>query len=235
MSMMSNFTRKALVGAVLMALPLLDTTLHTGVFVGGEAFAQRSSEGRPPPEARSAGTLSRQVSNIIFEVMELRDQEDISGAMEELNRVRDMHERGRLNEFETYTMWQFYASLAYLQEDVEGALEYYYRMIQVPNLTPDRLEQGWFFIAQLHFVQEEWNEAIDAYNNYLEIAPTPDVDVYLRIGQGYYQLERFQDSITWVLRNMDALRARGDAVPQSTYQLLRALHFTLEDYRSAQQ
>src|SRR5690606_16935213 len=108
-------------------------------------------------------------------------------------------------------------------------------MIEVPNLTPDRLEQGWFLIAQLHFAQEQWQEAIAAFRKYLEIAPTPDADVYLRIGQAYYQLERFQDAIPEVRRNMQELRARGEAIPQSTYQLLRALYFTVEDYRSAQQ
>lgn len=232
---LASLTRVTVAAGLLMALPLADATLQTGFFQEGAAFAQRASEQRPPPEARSAGTLSRPVVSVIERVMELRDMEDIAGAMNELGRLREMFDRDRLNEYETYTMWQFYANLAYLQEDIEGALQYYYRMIEVPNLTPERLEQGWFFIAQLHFVQEEWQEAIDAFNEYLEIAATPDKDVYLRIGQAYYQLEQYQESIPWVLRNMEALRAEGTMVPQSTYQLLRALYFTLEDYQKAYQ
>jgi len=224
-----------LAAAGLASLPLVDSSLSLGWVQGGAVYAGEQEGRRPPPEARSSGTLSQQVAGIINRVMELREAEDLQGAERELARLRDMFGRGRLNPFESYTMWQFYANVAYLNEDLEGALANYERMAGVEGITPQQLENALFSVAQLQFALERWEAAIASFQRYMEIAAAPSNDVYLRIGQAYYQLERYADAIPQVRRNMELERASGSEVPQSTYALLRALYFSLEDYQGAHQ
>lgn len=226
-----SFAAGALAAGVLSTLPTLDVMTGAGLFAGGAA--QAADEARPPPPTRSSQTLSQQVYRRIEEVMELRDAEDYAGALEEMGEIRELYDRGRLNEFEVYTMWQFYANIAQLQENYQEALQYYERMVEVPNLTVDRLEQGWYLVASLRFLLEDFRGAIEAYNRHLEISPNPDDDVYLRLGQAYYQLEEYQEAIPYILRNMELLRAQGQQPPESTYSLLRAGYLTVEDYESA--
>ncbi|MEX2366274.1 MAG: tetratricopeptide repeat protein, partial [Pseudohongiellaceae bacterium] len=223
----------ALLALALMAVPVLDSILNTGILVDSRVYA---AEGRrPPPEARSAGTLSRQISSRIVEVMELTEVEDYAGALDVMQEIRDQHERGRLNTLEQFTMWQFYANLAQIQENYAQALDFYQRMIAVPDIPLDRSEQAYFAIAVLHSVLEDFEAALTAFERYLEIAENPGADVYLRVAQVHYQLEQYAEAVPYVLRNMEMLRANATEVPMNTYALLRSLYFSLEDYQNFRQ
>jgi tetratricopeptide (TPR) repeat protein len=205
-----------------------------GLFASQVQAAEEEGR-RPPPSTRQAGTLTQQVFSRITKVMELRDMDDLAGAKAVLDEIRALYDRGRLNDFETFTLWQFYASIEQTEENYEGALTYYRRMLEVPNLSPDQIEQTWFYIGSFHFVLEQYREAIDAFEMYNQIALEPNDAVYLRIASAYYSIEEYRNALPPLLKNMELLRAKGEKVPQSTYGLLRAIYLTLEDYQSAYQ
>jgi len=235
----SVFSKAGILGmaslAALYMLPVADSAVSGINLFTSNAQAAEEEGRRPPPSTRQAGTLTQQVFSRITEVMELRDMEDIAGARAVLDEIRALYDRGRLNDFETYTMWQFYASLDQTEENYPGALSYYRRMLEVDNLSPDQIEQTWFYIGSFHFVLEEYREAIDAFETYNEIAIEPNDAVYLRIASAYYSIEEYANALPAIRKNMELVRAKGEMVPQSTYGLLRAVYLTLEDYQNAYQ
>lgn len=233
-SFLQNLTKTVLLSAVVAALPFADFQFITG----NQAMAQRAEEEdgrRAPPEARSTQTLSRQVFTRINEVMELRDMEDYDGALEVLNEVRELYDRDRLNDREKFVMWQFFANLHQIQERYPQAIEAYVEMLRLPNLTQEQLEQTLFYLGSLYYVEENFREAIDYFTQYNDIALEPNDDVYFRIGTAHYQLEEYAESIPFILRNMEILRSKNEAISKNTYDLLRALYFNVEDYDSAYQ
>ena len=210
----------------------LAAVLLLGILVWGGTAALGAEERRPPPTARSAGTLGPQVSSRINEVMELREMENYAEALEVMGEIRQLHERGRLNDVETYVMWQFYANFAYIDESYEQALDYYQRMVAVPNIDDGRLEPGFFSIGVLQMTLEDYRAAIEAFERYLELAENPDSDVYFRVALSWYQLEGYPDALAWLQRSMEMQRAGGEQPDQNAYTLLRSIHFNLEDYES---
>src|SRR5690606_36967620 len=87
-----------LAGAVALALyglPVVDMHLGSGLFNNAAQAAEE--ERRAPPEARQSETLGRAVYERIEKVMELREAEDYAGARALLGEVREMYDRGRLN------------------------------------------------------------------------------------------------------------------------------------------
>lgn len=206
--------------------------LLLSILVWGGTAALGAEERRPPPTARSAGTLGPQVSSRINEVMELREMENYAEALEVMGEIRELHERRRLNEVETFVMWQFSANFAYLDENYEQALDYYQRMVAVPNIGDDRLEPGFFSIGVLQMTLENYRAAIEAFERYLELAQNPDSDVFFRVALSWYQLESYQEALAWLQRSMEMQRAGGEQPDQNAYTLLRSIHFNLEDYES---
>ncbi|MDT8397035.1 MAG: tetratricopeptide repeat protein [Pseudomonadales bacterium] len=233
----AGFTSLTLAAAFLTVLPVVDSAINLNMFSHTQVLAQRAAdETRPPPATRQAQTLSQRVFRVIENVMELRDEkEDYAGALKALDEIKAMNDAGRLNDYEQFTMWLFYASIDQAQERYAEAVLSYEQILKLPNLTPDQREQALSIIGQLYYVLEDYRKAIDALKKYLEVAVDPSPDMYLRIGTAYYQLDEFQEAIPFVLRNMELELASGDLVPESTYGLLRALYLSVEDYPKAKQ
>jgi hypothetical protein len=223
--------------AMLYSVPLAVSVVGVDIAMISFATAQNESEGgrRPPPSTRASETLSRPVYERIEKVMVLREAENYPEARRIMGEIRELYDRDRLNDREKYTMWLFYASLDQAEENYPGAISNYREVLKLPNLTPDQVEQTWFYIGSLHYALEQYREAIDAFNTYNEVSLAPNDDVYLRIGTAYYQLEEYSNAVPAVLKNMELARAKAKEIPQSTFGLLRALYLTMEDYEAARQ
>lgn len=219
--------------AALTVLPVADIP----VIGSSQVLAQDEDDDgrRAPPEARSSQTLGRRVFTRINEVMELRDMEQFAEALEVLGEIKEDFDRDRLNDREKFVMWQFYANIYQVQEKYDQAITAYEQILVLPGLTQEQMEQTMFYLGSLYYVQEQFREAIDTFNEYNEIVLEPNEDSYFRIGTAHYQLEEFQEAIPNILRNMEILRSKGEMIPKNTYDLLRALYFSTEDYAAAYQ
>ncbi len=237
LSKLSALSAAVAAAGFLSAVPVMDSVLSTGLFSDNSVLAQDRAGGgqRPPPSTRQAQTLSQNVFRIIEQVIELRDNDDYVGARRQLDNVKQMYDNNRLNDYEKFTMWLFYASIDQAEENYDAAIASYNEILRLENITPEQREQALQVLGQLYYVQEKYPEAIDIMKRYLEVAQNPSPDILLRIGSAYYQLEQFAEGLPYVLQNIEAERARGNQVAQSTYSLLRALHLSLDDFRSARQ
>lgn len=227
-----HISKLARIGVLLATLPLILT------FSSGAVNAQEEEEGRrAPPAARSAQSLSRPVYQRLEEIMELRDEGDIAGADAVLLELRDMYDRGRLNDAEELSMWRFYANFAALEEDYEEAIVYQELILGMDEdaLTPEARESAMLLLGQLKFAVEDYLGSIDAYLEYLGMAIEPDIAAYQRIGIAYYTLEEYDNSLNYILEFMDQIRAQGEEVDKGTYELARSLYTLLEDLDNALQ
>ncbi len=222
----SYVSKIARMGILLAMLPLL---------LPSAVYAQQ--ERRAPPAARSAQTLSRPVYQRLEEIMELRDEGDTAGADEVLLELRNMYERGRLNNAEELSMWRFYANFAAIEENYEEAIIYQELILGYDEraLPLDVREGALLLLGQLKFAVEDYNGSIDAYLEYLGMAFEQDIAVYQRIAFAYYSLEDFSNALNYILEFMDQTRAQGEPVNKGTYDLARSLNTLLEDLDSALQ
>ncbi len=232
MSIVLSLINKLIKAAVLM------TALSLMLSFSNSTVAQDEEEGRrAPPAARSAQTLSRQVYQRLEEIMELRDAGDMAGADDVMLELRDMYDRGRLNDAEELRMWQFYANFAALEENYEEAIIYQENILAMDEdaLTPENRESTLLLMGQLKFAVEDYNGSIDAYLEYLNMALDIDISAYQRVGIAYYSLEDFPNSLNYILEFMDQTRASGEEVDKSTYDLVRSLYLLVDDLENALQ
>ena len=160
----SGFT---LLLAAVMAVPFFVNSATPGLIKNTQLLAAEEEEGRrAPPEARSSQTLGRRVFTRINEVMELRDMELFDEALEVLGEIKEDFDRDRLNDREKFVMWQFYANLYQIQERYDEAIGAYQQMLVLPNMTQEQLEQTLFYLGSLHYVQEQFREAIENFVKY---------------------------------------------------------------------
>lgn len=205
---------------------------------GSEAFAQRAAEEdgpREPPPTRSSETLGRSVYTRVEDIMECRDNEDLACMKELLGEINEMYENDRLNTREKQVMFQFYAIVAQMEEDYPAALRWNQEILKLEELTLELRVQTLNSVAMLHYVLEDYESAIEVFEELIATAPEPDDDVYLRLAYAHYQLEQYREAIPPLLTNFELLRAQGQAIPKNSYGLLRALYLTLEEYRNAYQ
>jgi tetratricopeptide (TPR) repeat protein len=224
-----------LLSGFIFVLPVLVASTGNQLFSNTGVMAADDDGARAPPAARSTQTLGRRVYTRINEVMELRDMELYAEALEVLGEIREDYDRDRLNDREKFVMWQFYANLYQIQEQYPRAIQAYVEMLNLDNLTQEQVEQTLFYLGSLYYVEEQFSEAIDYFNQYNDIAIEPNEDVYYRIGTAHYQLEEFQEAIPFILRNMEILRNNNEEISKNTYDLLRAIYFNVEDYEAAYQ
>ena len=220
--------------AVMMVVPTISDSVIPGFINGGQVLAA-NNERRAPPTARSSQTLGRRMVGRINEVMELRDMELFDEALEILEEVREDYDRDRLNDREKFVMWQFYANIYQIQEKYDQAIEAYRQITLLPNMTQDQLEQAFFYLGSLYYIQELFPQAIDTFLEYNQMALEPNEDVYFRIGTAYYQMEDYPNAISPILKNMEIIRSKNETISKNTYDLLRAIYFNIEDYDSAYQ
>jgi tetratricopeptide (TPR) repeat protein len=214
--------------------PAVAILINENSILANAAYAA-DQERRAPPTARTSEPLSTRVAARIEQIIELEGNEQYAEARAILDELRGMHDNGRLNNRETSMMWLFYARMDQAEENFGGAIENYRRMLAVPNLDQERLEQTWLLLGSLHLAIEEFQQAIDAFNTYNALALEPNPDAYFRLATAYYQLEQYEAAIEPLLKNMELVRARGETVPENVYGLLRALYLIQEDYANARQ
>src|SRR5690606_24840421 len=213
--------------------PVVDMHLGSGLFNNAAQAAEE--ERRAPPEARQSETLGRAVYERIEKVMELREAEDYAGARALLGEVREMYDRGRLNNREKQVMFQFYANLDQIEEKYESALANYLEINKLEGISQTDREQTLTQIGALYFMLEQYEEAITTFRELLAIALEPDPGVYLRIAYAYYSLEDYANVPEPLMTNMEMLRAVGEEIPYNTYALLKSVYLLMEDYPKAYQ
>ena len=67
-----------------------------------------------------------------------------------------------LNSYELANVYNLQAFLSYSREDFQGSLRYYEMVIAQPDIPLAMEINTRFTIAQLYFVQEKWQQGIDA-------------------------------------------------------------------------
>ncbi len=95
-----------------------------------------------------------------------------------------------------------------------------------------------FTIAQLYFVQEQWQRGIDSLLEWFKMTDSPNANAYVLLAQGYYQLKDYDKALTNVNKAIEMHNARQAAREPGTpykppkeqwYNLARFLYFEKND------
>jgi len=191
---------------------------------GGSNNAEPKASER---KTKRTPTMREAVYKKLSEAQELAEGNDLDGA---LKLLKDAEKTRNLTPYEKSQIFNFYAFVYYSRDDYANAVRSYEQVLAQPDL-PEALETGTIFsLAQLYFVQEQYQKSIDYLDRWFSVTTKPTAQPYLMLGQAYYQLERFNDALTPILKAVELKKASEKGVDEQSYLLLRALYFELNNY-----
>jgi tetratricopeptide (TPR) repeat protein len=230
MTMASLFRACALSVIALCGAVALDQAAP-GVFLS-EAVAQDKPK-KDTRETRRTPALRNKVYERLAEAQTLAEAKDYAGASAILNDMISEDGKRALNSYELANVYNLHAFLSYANEDYSQSLRYYEQVIAQPDIPLAMEINTRFTIAQLYFVQEKWQQGIDALLMWFEMNEKPNAGSYVLLAQGYYQVKRYDLALDNVETAIAMHEGEGKLPKEQWYNLARFLYFDKEDFDSA--
>ena len=202
----------------------------TPVFVAvtaPEAAAQESSGSGEKRKTRKTPSMSEKVYNKLTEAQELIEAKNYDAGLAALN---DLAKEPKLSDYEKAQLYNYFAYTYFTLERYEDAIYSYEVVLSQPDL-PEALETNSLYtLAQLYFIIENYRKAVDIINRWFTLTEKPTENAYMLLGQGYYQLEEYKNSLEPLKKAYAMVKGRGDTPKENLLLLLRVNYFNLNDY-----
>ena len=164
----------------------LDVSHHSIGFMTAQ-----SQEDNSKRKTKKTGSMSEKVAKKLGEAQELIEDEKLDEGVAILNSILEFkkispYERGQVN--------YFFAYVRYLKGDLKGAITFYKKVAEDPNVPDGLIESSKFTIAQLYFQIEDWPSVITAVDSLLVDQPNR-TDLYVLKGSAMYQQKQYEEMI----------------------------------------
>lgn len=196
----------------------------------GKAFAQSQQEER---ETRKTPALRNAVYEKLSEAQTAAEEKDLASAEQILNAMINDRGRNELNSYELANVYNLMAFIHYSREDYEKALQAYENVVRQPDIPLAMEINTRFTVAQLHFVQENWREGLDALLAWFDMSENPPANAYVLLAQGYYQLEEYPKALENIEIAIEMNREKDRTPKEQWFNLARFLYTERGDTDSA--
>ncbi len=224
--MTAVFTRTlsslALAAALLLLAPL-------GAEFGISGFQVQAEEGEKPQKTRRVPTMSENTFKKLGEAQAFIDEKDLASAEKVLT---DMLARSkRLNGNEIGQVRNMLGFIAFTEEDYDEAIRQYEMVIAQGEDIPEGLETTTLYtLAQLSFVAERFQDALDYMETWLSKATNPGADPHIFMGQVYYQMKDFPAAIDQIETGIRIAKERELTIKENWWALLNYLYYEQENW-----
>jgi tetratricopeptide (TPR) repeat protein len=192
-----------------------------------QAVAQ--DEKKEQRETRRTPALRNKVYERLAEAQVLAEEKNYAGAKEILDDMISEEGKRALNSYELANVYNLQAFLSYSREDYQGSLRYYELVISQPDIPLAMEINTRFTIAQLYFVQEKWQQGIDALLVWFDLNEKPNAGAYVLLAQG----KDYNSALQKVETAISMHEGEGKLPKEQWYNLARFLYFDKEDFDSA--
>ena len=236
MRLVSQFFRQLVVcgcaASVSLALLLVADQAFDAGFVSTATAQDAPKKER---ETRKTPALRNNIYEKLAEAQVFAEAKQYAEAEAVLNDMLDAtSKKSKLNRYELANVYNTYAYLRYAVEDYDGALNYYQKVIDQRPEIPLALEINTLYtVAQLYFLQENWQKGIDTLNTWMSVTDTPSTNAYVLLANGYFQLKDYDKSLSNIQIAIDREEAAGKVPKEQWYNLARFIHFDRDNFREA--
>jgi len=236
MRLVSQFFRQLVVcgcaASVSLALLLVADQAFDAGFVSTATAQDAPKKER---ETRKTPALRNNIYERLAEAQAFAEAKQYTEAEAVLNDMLDAtSKKSKLNRYELANVYNTYAYLRYAVEDYDGALNYYQKVIDQRPEIPLALEINTLYtVAQLYFLQENWQKGIDTLNTWMSVTDTPSTNAYVLLANGYFQLKDYDKSLSNIQIAIDREEAAGKVPKEQWYNLARFIHFDRDNFREA--
>ena len=192
-----------------------------------DIYAQESSGKGEKRKTRKTPSMSEKVYNKLTEAQELIEANNYDQGLAALTELAN---EPKLTNYEKAQLYNYFAYTYFTLERYKDAISSYKKVLAQPDL-PEALETNSLYtLAQLYFIVEDYKNAVDIINRWFTLTENPTENAYMLLGQGYYQLEQYKNSLVPLKEAYAMVKGRGDIPKENLMLLLRVDYFNLDDY-----
>jgi tetratricopeptide (TPR) repeat protein len=210
--------------AIFLAVPFL----HEVGLPGGVALAAQDDD-KPARQTRRVPSMSEATYKKLSEAQEAIDAKDYATAKQVLNGM--LERASRLNGNEIGQVHNMLGFVHFSEENYAEALRSYEKVIAQGEDIPEGLEvQTLYTMAQLSFVDEQYQKALDYMQQWIAKAENPGADPHIFMGQVYYQMENFPAAIQQIEQGISIAKERDIEIKENWWALLNFLYYEQENW-----
>ena len=190
----------------------------------GMAFAAEEKK-----QTRRVPTMTEATYKKLAQAQEFIDAEDYQGGLNALNNMLDRRRRYNGNELgHIYNMMAF---VYYAVDRYDQAIIAYEQVLAQGDQISEGMEtQVINSLAQLHYSEENFNEALRYMQLWLDQADNPSPEPHIFMAQIYYRMDDFPKSIIHVEKAINIAQERGTEVKETWWGLLKYLYFEQDNW-----
>ena len=239
--MMSTVVQRFVIAVLIACLPLLIPGWSGGVAQAqygdsGGGSGQKSGDEKSGQERKTkrTGSMSEKVYKRLAQAQLYADppeetpdvQPDYLRALSELDAIKAMP---KLSPYERAQMNNFYGYIYYSMERYQDAIRVYQEVLLEPEIPEGLRTSTIYTVAQLKFILEDYQGAIDMMNKWVAESINPGPEPFIFMATAYYQLGQYGRMIEPVERAMSIARERGTQLKEQWWLLLRVAYWELDN------
>lgn len=223
------WTRATLLAAPLVVAQVGVSQLQSELGLQPLSSALAADEKKPQRETRRTPALRNKVYEKLAEAQAAAEAKDLGQASSILDDMIDKGGKGALNSYELANVYNLYAFIYYSRDDYANALKAYEKVVSQPDIPLAMEVNTKFTIAQLYFVQEQWQKGINALKEWFAVTDNPNANAYVLLAQGYYQTKDYDKALLNVEKAIDMYKEKSKVPKEQWYNLARFLYFEKND------
>lgn len=225
-----NISRTSLLNKMTMPALLCMALSVISINYSPDAYAASTATREAAEKDKSKAPLIRKkIYDKLSKAQDLVQEKKYQEATQVLEKIKGSR---RLNSTELAQLWNFYAFIYFSQDLYPQAIKAYKTLLEQPNLQLGIRTSTLYTLSQLNFLTENYNQALANILQWIELSEKPSADAYALLGQAYYKLKKYKDSIPALEKAIELRKISGKSIKENWYLLLRANHYELKDYKN---
>lgn len=236
---------RSLLATALVTAPVVSTTLVNGIApeqsVWSVGVAQAQDLIQPAseqPESRRVPGVSQSLSEELAEVQNFIDPEEDSEQEpdidEALRLLQEMESNiDDYNAYEQAQIYNFLANVHFQLDNVDRTIEAFKKVVSKSPEIPSGLETStWQVLGKLQMQEENFEEALEAFENWTNLVTSIDADQYYIFSLLFYQMDQSERALAHANEAVRLAEAEDETPEENWYSMQRLLYFEKEDYEN---
>lgn len=214
------------ISSLLLLSTLIAAPAAMTVPVVWQTAAAADDQRDPNVRTKRTPSMRENVYKQITRVREAAEAERFGDALKILDSLLDSN----LNSYEAAMSYNLMAYIQYSRDNYAGAIDAYKKVLSQEAL-PESLEKSTLYsMGQIQIASERYREGAQTLDRWFAMEEKPSASAYILLGQALFQLKEYDRALQPIETAVSKTRAEGGKVRENWLLLLRAIHYTREDY-----
>lgn len=195
--------------------------------------ARAQEEEQEQQQTRRTEALSERVHRRLSKAQEALEADDHATAESLLQEIIELR---NLSPYEQAQANNFYGFVYIDQEDYQGAIRAFRRVIDIGAadvIGPGLYNQTIRTLAQLYMQVENFSEAVVYARQWLDSQENPPPRDYMLLAMAHFQLEQWREALEQISLAIEIAQAAGLEVEENWWRYMVAAHWELEEFPEA--